>query len=68
MAYIEKPQNRLRMAVILPKGDPQEAISLRNEAKIKSNWLECSLVVDFKQSRTQDMHPARAYIQAKMAF
>ena len=68
MAYIEKPQNRLRMAVILPKGDPQEAITLRNEAKIKSNWLECSLVVDFKQSRTQDMHPARAYIQAKMAF
>ena len=68
MAYIEKPQNRLRMAVILPKGDPQEAITLRNEAKIKSNWLECSLVVDFKQSRVRDMHPARAYIQAKMAF
>ena len=68
MAYIEKPQNRLRMAVILPKGDPREAITLRNEAKIKSNWLECSLIVDFKQSRVQDMHPTRAYIQAKMAF
>lgn len=68
MAYIEKPQNRLRMAVILPKGDPREAITLRNEAKIKSNWLECSLIVDFKQSRVRDMHPARAYIQAKMAF
>lgn len=68
MAYIEKPQNRLRMAIILPKSDPREAITLRNETKIKSNWLECSLVVDFKQSRVQDMHPARAYIQAKIAF
>ena len=68
MAYIEKPQNRLRMAIILPKSDPREAITLRNETKIKSNWLECSLVVDFKQSRVRDMHPARAYIQAKMAF
>lgn len=67
-SYLEKPQNRLRMAIILPKGDPREAFTLRNETKISSSWLECSLVVDFKQTRKRKMHPARAHVQAKMAF
>lgn len=68
IAYAEKPQNRIRMAVILPKGAPQEAITLRNESKISSNWLQCALVVDFKQTKTSKMHPARAYVQAKAFF
>ena len=68
ITYAEMPQNRFRMAVILPKGTPQEAITLRNESKISSNWLQCTLVVDFKQTRNSKMHPARAHIQAKALF
>lgn len=68
IAYAERPQNRIRMAVILPRGAPQEAITLRNESKISSNWLQCTLVVDFKQTRASKMHPARAHIQAKAFF
>ncbi|MBO7413036.1 MAG: hypothetical protein J6U20_05150 [Fibrobacter sp.] len=68
IAYAEMPQNRFRMAVILPKGTPQEAITLRNESKISSNWLQCTLVVDFKQTRVTKMHPSRAHVQAKILF
>ena len=68
IAYTEKTQNKIRMAVILPKGDPREAITLRNESKISSNWLQCTLIVDFKQTRTRKMHPSRAHVQAKMVF
>ena len=68
IAYTEKTQNRFRVAVILPKGTPQEAITLRNESKISSNWLQCTLVVDFKQTRVTKMHPSRAHVQAKIFF
>ena len=68
IAYAGKPQNRIRMAIILPRGTPQEAITLRNESKITSDWLQCTLVVDFKQTRNSKMHPARAHIQAKAFF
>ena len=68
IAYAEKPQNRFRLAVILPKGTPQEAITLRNESKISSKWLQCTLVVDFKQTRATKMHPSRAHVQAKILF
>lgn len=68
ISYLEAPRSKFRVAVILPKGTPSEAITLRNESEIGSDFLECILVVDFKQDKKRQMHPEKANFSIKVMF
>lgn len=68
ISYLENPRNRFRIAVILPKGTPSEELTLRNESEIDSDFLSCSILVDFKQNQKRRMHPEKAVFSAKIAF
>lgn len=68
ISYLENPQNKFRVAIIIPKGMPSEGLTLRNQSEIDSHFFSCSFLVDFKQGKKRRLHPEKAVFSVKTAF
>lgn len=68
IAYLDAPASKFRTAVIFPKGNPQEAFTLRMETVIGTPRLDGSFIVDFKQTTQRSLHPDKASIKLKAKF
>ena len=57
-----------KLTIALPKANPAKALSVQNEIKLFSDWLDCNLVFTFKKSQARSFAPNYAHISASFKF
>ena len=57
-----------KLTIAFPKANPVKALSVQNEIKLTSDWLDCNLVFTFKKTQTRSFAPNYAHINATLKF
>lgn len=67
ISYSDKNAGKAKISVIFPKANPSE-ITTRGEISIDSKYFESSFIIEFAKKEIGEMHPNKAFLQAKLNF
>ncbi len=57
-----------KLILSVPEANPSKAISVQNEIKLVSDWLDCDFVFAFKKNRTRPFMPNYAHLNVSLKF
>ena len=68
VTYATDAFSKAAIAITISKGTPQQELQLRSSAEVGIEYLRFSMVVTFRRTTEEALHPIRAAIKAKVLF